>query len=382
MVLLSRKQQFSGKLEDEEGVLETLAAADAKTIVFDPKFKSDPEKHEGDPARTHGAAQPQLIGKIPANMSLKVRLRGSGTATTDPDWLKYLKACGFASSLLKSINIGAITSGPFVHGETITGGTSGAQGVVAFRTVNGATKIYYTVVGTVEFQSGEVITGGTSGATATTSSSPSSVGRAIKPTLTSIPSLSMGFNQDGFFEQLRGGRGTFKFSLPSAGPGIFDFNFQGVDAGHADETFFENVDPEDTVPPVFKSGSILLDSYTPKFVNLEFDEGGQLEQQDDPTDEKGLLSYVFTARKITGTLTIQMPTAAVYDLVTKYKAATEIILDLTIGTVSGNMFRLYFSRFQIIDLDKSDKGGIVQVALQFQANGSMDKDDEFFMAQL
>lgn len=57
----------------------------------------------------------------------------------------------------------SVTGGPFVVGEIVTGGTSGATGQI---TKVGAGKIHMTNVSTVLFQSSEVLTGSTSGATA------------------------------------------------------------------------------------------------------------------------------------------------------------------------------------------------------------------------
>lgn len=380
--MIAKSQQFSGKLESAEGVIETLAAADAKTQVYTPKFKIDPETSESDPARTAGGGQPKLIGNIAANMSFQVRMRGSGVVTTDPDWIKYLKPCGFASSLLKSINIGAITGGPFLHGETITGTSSGAHGRVVYPTANGVTKIYYVSVGTGEFQSGETITGGTSGATTTTSSVPSSVGREWKTAaFSSASSISMGFNQDQYFEKLKGARGSAKFSILSGKPGLIDFNFQGADGGQSDAVFFTGVQYENTVPPAFKNATVLLDSYHPKLNSLEFDLGMKLSQRVDPEDPTGVLSFALSGRLITGTLNIEMMAASVFDLRAKFLAGTEIVGDFSFGTTPSR-FRLYFPRIQIIGIDKPNEEGLVAVALQFQANGSMDTDDDFVITQL
>src|SRR5690606_23601537 len=61
---------------------------------------------------------------------------------------------------------GTVTNGPFVVGETVTGGTSGATGVIVevgdgYVAVEGVTGI---------FRVNEAITGGTSGASSTTTS--------------------------------------------------------------------------------------------------------------------------------------------------------------------------------------------------------------------
>ncbi|HET9026096.1 MAG TPA: hypothetical protein VFN07_01020 [Trueperaceae bacterium] len=66
------------------------------------------------------------------------------------------------------ITIGSV-SGNFAYGETVTGGTSGATGTVAYVAATELQLI--NVAGT--FQNAETITGGTSAATATTSGTPS-----------------------------------------------------------------------------------------------------------------------------------------------------------------------------------------------------------------
>lgn len=66
---------------------------------------------------------------------------------------------------------GAVAGGPFVAGETVTGGTSGATAVVLeVDSVVGGTNTLdlFTIGGTPPFVDGEVLTGGTSTATATT----------------------------------------------------------------------------------------------------------------------------------------------------------------------------------------------------------------------
>ena len=79
-----------------------------------------------------------------------------------------------------TITHGAITGGPYVEGETITGGTSAATGVMLLDSAG--TMTLGNVVGT--FASGETITGGTSSATATSTS-----------TLTSAHTMNKAFTQ-------------------------------------------------------------------------------------------------------------------------------------------------------------------------------------------
>lgn len=193
--------------------------------------------------------------------------------------------------------------------------------------------------------------------------------------------MSLASNQDGYLERLAGGRSTWKFSLAAGGAGLIDLAFSGADAGHAAETLLEDVDYEDTDPPVFVGGLVTLDEYTPTFSSIEVDSGVQLAQREDPTKSGGVLSYALTSRKVTGSLVIEMPEIAACDLATKQKAGTEICLDIQWGTTPAR-YRCHIPRLQILDIDKGNKDGLVNVTLQFQANGDMEQNNDIVFAQL
>jgi len=180
MPLLMKKTQFAGKIEASEGVAESLAAADAKVLAYLEDISLDYQFFERNPSFSSLTKMGSRIGTKPCTLPAKVELKGSGTATTDPEWVKYIKACGTRVNTLKTITIGAITGGPFQHGETITGGTSGATGRVIVTTLTGTTTLYFVVLSGT-FQNGETLTGGTSAATATTGSTSSSIGLVIEP---------------------------------------------------------------------------------------------------------------------------------------------------------------------------------------------------------
>jgi hypothetical protein len=87
---------------------------------------------------------------------------GAGPATNDDfAWGAFL-------------DTGAVTGGPFLVGEKVTGGTSGAYGRVLAVDATNTSLVVATESGT--WQSGEVVTGTTSSASATTSAGP--VGQA------------------------------------------------------------------------------------------------------------------------------------------------------------------------------------------------------------
>jgi hypothetical protein len=96
-----------------------------------------------------------------------VELSKDAVASTARD-ITNIKTQRLSHGVLSSAKIthGTVSGGPYVAGETVTGGTSSATGVV--QTVGSGYLVLHTISGT--FQTSEVLTGGTSSATSTSSS--------------------------------------------------------------------------------------------------------------------------------------------------------------------------------------------------------------------
>ncbi len=378
MVMLTRLRQLAGKIEASEGVAETLANTDAKNFVIEPKVDFDPEKFEQDLALSTFNTVQQLVGKRPGRMTFKLPLKGSGVAATAPDWGKYFQASACGVNLLKSINIGAVTGGPFKHGEIITGGTSAGKGRVIINTATGASAILYVVTsGTL--QSGETITGDISGATATTSSSPTTVGNVIEPISLSIPSLTLAGQHDNVVRKtLKGARGKFDLGFKVGQPVIAGFDFMGVESGIVDAALFSSIPNEPAIPPVFINTTYLIDSYAMKISGMDLSFDNTIVGRDDPASDRGLASFVIThGGVVKGSFDAEMVSVATYDFYTKMTGQSQVVLDTgVIGGTSGNKFRFYAPYLQIIDVKDEDRNGIHVAKCAFVLNGSQAKGND------
>lgn len=373
--MLTRKRQLAAKIEAVEGTAETLAATDARLLVYDPKVSFDVAMFDRNPARTSFSNIAKTTGQRTAAIGYKLELKGSGVAATVPEWGKLLQACGFGVNALKSMNIGAVTNGPFQHGETVTGGTSAAKGRVVITTANGATAIMFvSVSGT--FVSGEVIAGGTSTATATTSSVPATIGNEFKPVSDSIPCLTQGSYEDGIRKLIRGSRGNVKFSFKAGEPVMMDFDFQGVEAGVSDTAFLANVTYESTKPPVFLSALFSIDAYSAKIGEMYVDMGNNLAQRDDVNDTRGVASFALTGRNVTGSINPEMIPVAAHDMFGKWFSGGEMSVDCSIGSVAGNKFRVYIPRAQYTKIEDEDRDGLQIAKASFSLNGSVTPGDD------
>lgn len=379
--MLIRKRQLAAKVEAVEGTAETLAAADAKLLVYSPKVTHDVEFFTRNPVRSSFSGMGKIAGRRPAGLNFSMELRGSGVKTTDAEWVKLLKACGFESNVLKSINIGAITNGPFQHGETITGGTSAGKGRVIINTATGATKVYYVIISGV-LQTGETITGGTSGATATTSGAPVTEGQEYRPISAAVSSLTMGCYEDGVLKLIKGARGSVKFNFKSGQPVMLDFTFQGVEAGITDVALLSGISHETTKPPALLSAALVLDAYAARIGELNIDVNNALSSRDDINDPRGLLSFQITDRNISGSLNPEMVTVATYDFYSKFVGNTEIAIALSLGATTGNMFKFFAPKMQLTKIDDEDRDGMQLAKCSFDLNGTVNGDDEFSFIQL
>ena len=376
MSMLIRKRQLAAKIEAVEGTAETLLAADAGILVnFSPKASYDPQMYQRDPVRASLTKMGKLAGKRSAGIDFSIELKGSGLVTVEPEWLRLIKSCGFASNALKKISIGAITSGPYLHGETITGETSGATGRVVIKTANGTTTLYFVVLSGT-FETGEIITGGTSGATATASADPVSAGFEIKPISGSVVSLTMGLFEDGIRKVLKGCRGTVKFNFKIGEPATLDFSFKGVEAGVTDVPMFTGVSFDNTVPPVLLNAVMSCDGVSLNIGEMEINVSNTLASKDKIDDAKGILSFMITGRDMQGSFNPEMVPVATHDFFSKWFSNTPMVIDLAYGETEGNKFRFYAPGIIYNKIDDGDRDGLQLAQTSFDLTGSMEPGDD------
>ena len=112
-------------------------------------------------------------------------ISATGISVTNDNELSFDTPAGLIKLAISEyhtkLSHGTVTSGPFQVGETVTGGTSSATGVVT-QEVTDDYLMVKTVSGT--FQNGEVLTGDTSGATATTDAAPTIPNFSTSETIT------------------------------------------------------------------------------------------------------------------------------------------------------------------------------------------------------
>ncbi len=378
MSKLSRIRQLVARIEAQEGTAENLNASDAGFLVdYVPKVSFEPEMYQRDPVRESLTKIGKISGKRIAGFDFSMKLKGSGSIATMLKEAPLVRACGHEVNVLKKISIGAVTGGPFKHGERITGGTSGAQARVVVDTPNGITTLYFVAISGV-IQNNETVTGQTSGASAQTSSAGSNAGYEIKPLSRNAPSLTMASYEDGVRKLLRGCRGSLKFTLKLGSPIAMDFKFMGVEAGVIDVALLEGVDYGTTEEPVILGASFAVAGVSLNVGSIDIDIANKLSPRDKIDDPSGILSYIITDRQPAGNMDPEMLSVAEHDFHGNWLNNVKMPFDFSYGTADGNKFRFYAPAIQYTKVEDADKEGIQIAQVAFDLTGSFSPgDDEY-----
>ena len=379
--MLRRKRQLAAKIESVEGIAETFSNQDAKLLIVDPKFNPDFKLFERNPVQANLSKMGKLTGTRSAGITFQLEMRGSGTASTAPEWSKLIEACGFEKNALRQLTIGTITGGAFTHGETITQDVTGASGRVVIDTADGMTTLFFVDLATGTWDDENTVTGGTSGASATPASLEDS-GIEWKPLSDDPATVSMGLFTDGLKRSIKGARGKVKFSLKSGEPAMIDFEFQGVFTDVVNASMLTGVSHETSLPPVFLDAQMSIDDYAAIVSSIELNCENTLSPRESVNDANGILSYRITERNFTGSIDPEMVLTDTIDFFDLFANNTSRKLDFTLGSQSGNKFRFYIPKLTISDLSDDDRDGIDVAGLGFDLIAHNQGDDELTILQL
>ena len=287
---------------------------------------------------------------------------------------------------LSYIAVGAISGGPYQHGETITGTTSSGTGRVVVPAKTGDSFIYFEVL-TGKLQTTETITGGTSGATCTSSAGPLVNGFSVKPDSTCQEVATVEYQEDGYAWSLRSGMANFTGEWTASMAGFLDWEFQGPRSTNGDKVLTPSVVRGLEDPPIMKTADLAFDAastnFKPVFSKVAFDMGNEvtLRENGNAADDTGYETARITAREPKLTITLEHELAATFDFFTKLDAGTKTAVEMHIGTSENKQFWFFADELEFQALPVGDADGIRTLDLEAMCTGNLaDADDEFQMA--
>jgi hypothetical protein len=369
------KRQFAAKVETTPGTAETITSSEVLVRIRDgdtiePNF----EAIDSQEVQATSSKRPNLIGRRTLGFKVSYLLRGPGGLSTDPAAKPLLEASMLKGYDLQKISIGAITTGPFVDGETITGGTSAATGRVFRNTANGASEIKYFAL-TNTFQSGEVITGGTSTATATTSSTPSANGMVFQPADSdfgvsdSKHHVTAKLLQDGYQWTARGCLADLTMQFRNGHPCTISQSFLGAYSSSGDEALLTLATyPEESVAaPRFLNASLKFGVYSPSDVvdfSLEYPISPEAREDANDSAGDGVRFADYQREHPRLRLDPAMVSAATYNYFSTMFAGTTFAMEWVLGSTSGSTWTFYADTAQFVNLGAGARRNLATVPLE------------------
>lgn len=365
------------KIEAEENVDAAPAAADAFPFEVEGYDYNGPFRTENSQEANSSlaASAPLIIGQ-PAEVSIRVRMKGIGVGSTYSPTVKpphdaLLLACGWRGLFTAAVAATALTAGTASAATLAAPFTDTAQtyrGIplqLAGGPSNGqiAHVIDYTAGRVAElsdlFESA-LTTAVTAAIPANWSYAPTSPADQAERA-TDHPSGTLYIYEDGVLRKFTGLRGMVDFQGETARPGFMSFRFTGTYAGKSDVSR-----PSDSVPqhsaPTLAMGSggvtpsLVVDRQQLAIRNWALRTGQALEVSDDPNTTFGFGAGDLAGRQQMLTLDPNDTLVANRDVISDIENGTQYSGVVRCGTVAGNRWSLLLPRLQPADPTPGQRG--------------------------
>lgn len=379
----SDKRQIAVKKETVCGAGATFAVTDFLIRPSDISTEVDMGFQDDDTLSATMSPSVSTPGKRTSTVKFAGKLVGSGVPANLPEIDAALIGCGMVSGVIKSISIGAITDGPFIEGETVTGGTSSATGIVMRAAYAGDTKLYIrTATGT--FASTETITGSVSAAVATSSSAAVAAGTYYAPSSSSNDTVALRDELDGFYQETDGAVGTFTIAADAAASFKAEFTFSGKQGEHGDAAMTSPIDRYETAFPTFRNALCVMDrglatEFQPIVKSMSFDYKCDTTMRDDANEDTGLIAGKRTKRVPTLVLSVEAMLKADCDVYDKMKQGDICSIGLC-GVSPDSKVALFGQKAQITSISPGNKDKVATFDITYKLTKNSDAgDDEFFI---
>lgn len=366
MSLLYRRQAVAAKIESTPGTVETLDTNDAGFVVSDPNLSENIQQIERDFFRDSLGTIPSLTGVRRGTVGFTTELTGSGDHTTTPPPFDVLmRACGFQwIPGVVAVPIGAVTGGPFVVDQVITGGTSGATAKVAVSTYSGAATLFlYDVTG--NFQA-EALQGPNAGSpSANSTAGEAAVGGMYRPRSTGFEHITIGWlaGDDTLDKALMvpvsGALGNVTLSTEVGDRIRMQFEFQGAlnYPLSPDPDFFPSTEPAQVPPQFFNAQLRMLDGFEADAQSLTFGSGNNIGLPTSSKTATGLKPATIVNRQGTGDVDPIMTLASEHNSFQKRFDNETGAFSFQVGSTGGNRFVVCAPRGQYSGISPQERDG-------------------------
>ena len=196
------------------------------------------------------------------------------------------------------------------------------------------------------------------------------------PDLGNTKTLTIGGFQDGIKKFLAGAMGSFKIMMPSGKQIVLEWTFWGVWQDVVDAAIPASITYPTAKPIRFASSTLQFNTIDLCTENLTFDASNEVIWREDPSTAAGYKSCLITDRhpKVTGNPEENL--VADRDAFGNWRSMTEAALTATIDGPSTSTIALSAPKAQIVNVQESDRNGLVVDDTEWDCNKNGANADE------
>ena len=186
------------------------------------------------------------------------------------------------------------------------------------------------------------------------------------PASTGVSSITIGCYEDGVLKSIKGARGTCRITMKQGEPVMMEFEFTGVWNGATDVALLSPT-YESTIPPIFRSATFTVASYSAIMSAINIDFGNSFHLRESVNTAEGFLSNVITDRNMSGDMDPEMVLVATHDWYGIWLAGTTGALNIgSVGSTQYNKFTITAPKLLATKVSDDDAEGQVIAGQTFQ----------------
>lgn len=194
----------------------------------------------------------------------------------------------------------------------------------------------------------------------------------------SIPTLTIGVNNDGRLDLIYGARGNVSFEFAANQVAYATFTFTGIFDDTTDSSMWSPT-YESTIPVTWKNASISFNfgaSWTTAVVSaLTIDMNNEVTIRQDANAANGLSYAIITARDPGGTIDPDKVLVATQDWISHITTPTTGTFSFDLGTSTGNKLSFSAPKFQVIGREDGDRDGVAVDTITFKLRADSGDDE-------
>lgn len=367
MPFVNRRKVFLGAIQTGESI-PTLGVGDGGILIKEAASTALElvNNDRSDVARDTLSNVSNVMGSKAATITVEGELIASGSVSTEPTIDPILQCSGLGKSTVTALPIGAITTGPFMRGDIVTGASSSAVGRVAKTAYTGDAKLLVVVTsGTFEAELVE-----SDSSSVTTSGAGAAAGFEYKPISSGHKWGAFSLWEDDYQKTIHSAMGTVVFNFESSLVASFSATLKGpITFDETTPQWGDGTIPtptfSDELPAVMMDaqlrvsnadGSSLVSSLVGQTVSL--DQANDVALRRDMNSASGLKGAHISKRTPTATIGVEYLTDAQYPVYQKLftNADTELSFRLGDGT-AGHTIEIY-GRANYNNITAGDENGL------------------------